>query len=262
MKKTIFTILTCAATLCTASSPFPYNSDVPQETWEKVSPYFLPDGHDAIAPLQDIFTKKQKARIVKNRKNLKKSGFKIIRWAGEGAPCVCSHDKLKGYLVKIYTDDQESIIDEWKHWIARINGAKITKEAIEKFGQEMQFITPKKWIYPIPQDVREPKISDKFFILVVEKINTLKSSESKKKWQNPSWMTQDRVENLFHILVEAGLDKIWPASMLFAKDKTLLFTDTEFHSHWPVRLEHITEYLPESRRTFWMQCIESTDLAE
>jgi len=255
MKKSLF-LLFFLAKVFTAYG-FPYNPNVPQDVWETVSPYFLPDGHEAIETLNTIFATAKTRSVIKDKGSLKGAGFHIKKSNNKKKFLVCSHPQLPSHLVKIYTSKAKDIV-AWEKFIERIEGATLIRIAIEDHALEEYCTVPKKWIYPIPQTLND-QADSKHFILVVEKMPILSKKKSKKRWKDDTWMTQNHVHALFQCIVASGLFDLWYFNIPFTHDRKLVFIDTEYTNKWPINASFVLRFLPQTQKAFWKECIEMTD---
>lgn len=223
--------------------------EVSQEVWDCVSPYFLPTNHPAKAKLDRIFSH---SRVTANRKSLKQAGFKHTKAGKWSHTVVTRHPKLKGYLIKLYTDDQEGVLD-WAHWRSRVIGALETKKAIDKFGYHSLFKVPKKWIYPIPDWPSKAGSERRHFILIVEDVNIVSQYNNLRLWRS-TLMTQEKAKAIYTILQEVGLsDTIFAFNLPFTRKGKLAFIDTEFYHQWPVHYNRLSQYFSSDMRKYWIQ---------
>lgn len=225
---------------------------VPDEIWDALSPYFLPENHPIKKKLDKIFKK----RVTKNRKSLKKAGFSNTKPGKFSMMTVVSHPMLKNYLLKLYRDDQPNI-DDWARCRDRVIGALETKKAIISHGYEDLFIVPKKWIYPLPAHPSPPGSDRRNFILVVEKIDIENEKQNKVKWK--TIVTPQMLDAVFTILAEVGLwDSALAFNIPFTRDgKKIAFIDTEFYHRWPVPFKRLRRYLAPGNQIYWDQLIEN-----
>lgn len=164
---------------------------------------------------------------------------------------VVAHDKLKGYLLKIYVDNKLEI-HTWENWLKRIQGAQAIQQAIDRYDYHHFFKVPNKWIYPLPI---EPSASDKYhakyFILVVEDMNILAQSANYMLWRS-NLMTPALLDAIYVLLQEEGLcDNIYPFNFPFCEDGKIAFIDTECHHLWPVKFDRLTKYFSRENRAYW-----------
>lgn len=97
-------------------------ANVPQDVFERLTPYFLPDDHKMKKKLDAIFSSPD---ILENESSLRKAGFKPTGAKGYSKASIVKHKKLKKHLLKIFTDDQVSVVD-YEIWMRRIDGAQLT----------------------------------------------------------------------------------------------------------------------------------------
>ncbi|HEY4831026.1 MAG TPA: hypothetical protein VIH61_00480 [Waddliaceae bacterium] len=231
---------------------------VSQEAWEKVTPYLLPEDHEAKAALDAIFFS---SRAILSIKSMKQAGFigpKPRKWTHV---IVCTHPDLPGYIIKTYLDSQRYFnkIPEYEHWLKRIQGVKLIEQQISKHNWESNFKTPKKWIYPLPENPSPPKEFDrKNFILIEEDMNLVDKQTNKDTWLS-DLITTDLLENFYTLLEEVGLhDCAKPDNAPFSEDGRIAFIDTEDHDNWPVTYSKLTPFLSSEMKIYWKRLTEQT----
>lgn len=259
MKKFYSTLIICILCLHShiALDAYTRSPYVEETTWNDLSPYFLPEDHPVKEKLDNIFTT---SRASYNTKSLKKAGFKNTKPTTNNHMVVAKHHKLKGYLVKLITDDQP-ITQEWMDWKRRVIGAKSIQECIDRHaGYEYMFKVPKKWIYPLPADPASPKNTEfrKHFVLVVEDMEILKSDDNVFWWGSIA-MTEERMDAIYTIYEEEGLiDSVFPCNLPFCEDGKQAFVDTQHHHRWPIRFERLLKYFNTATEKYWIQLIENS----
>lgn len=228
-----------------AYAPNPY---VNPEVWNKVSPFFLPEDHPIKPRLDKIFLGK---RVTQDSHTLKAAGFKKNKPPKPDHAIVSKHSKLKGYLVKLFADEQPSL-DRWEDWYNRILSAYYIQKAIDRHNFHHLFKVPKKWIYPLPAETSpSAEYSHRQnFILVVEDMKLVSMEENLDMWKHD--MTLSGLKVIYTILQEEGLiDSVYPDNLSFSQDGRLAFVDTQ-HSHiWPVPFERLSRYLSSKMRAHW-----------
>lgn len=231
-------------------SSYPCNDQVPIEVWTSLEPYFLPSNHP-IKPKLDYLFKK---RISLSKSTLEQAGFSPIYERKPTNIRIGRHSALRGYILKLFLDTQPQLT-EWKNWIDRIEGAKVIKEAIKK-NKFSRFDVPKKWIYPLPKAVLPVgNYHAKHFILVVEDMNLLSSTENKKAYQEK--VSSQTLRELFFLLTDCGLlDSVYIDNIPFNKSGRICFVDTEHHHKWPVPYERLTGAFSPKMQLYWKKLIE------
>lgn len=230
---------------------YEYNPHVSREVWERVKPYFLPPEHPVRHALDKIFSK---SRVLQSPKSIADAGFPKNKPRAWSHTVVSTHPHLKGYYVKMFTDQQADIID-YEMWIIRIEGARAVQATLDRYGYNSMFEVPKKWIYPLPADPAPSKGSfRKNFILIAEDMDIYHKGKNNDKWR--SKMNQKRADALYVILTENGLnDSIYPFNVPFCKNGKQAFIDTEHHHHWPVYLERMIPFFSEEMGKYWKELI-------
>ncbi len=225
---------------------------VPEETWNSLKRYFLPETDPIKPSLDKLF---EDPTVLKSIDDLKRAHFKTTRFRNWDKIIVAKHKKLKGYLIKLFTDSQK-VAGEWKNWVKRIEGARVINEAIKKHHYEHLFKTPKKWIYPLRRNTPDPY--QKCFVLIVEDLKIYKHDENLALWSS-DWVNEELLDALYTILKEVGLnDSIFADNIPFSKiDGKIAFIDTENYNKWPVKYERIAKYLKPRHRNYWNQLIQT-----
>lgn len=222
------------------------NPYVHADTWNTVSPYFLPENHPIKAQLDRIFSEH---RAILNEASLKRAKFKNATPGRFSHTVVTTHSKLKGYFVKLFTDYQH--IDEVRQLMKRINGARIIKDAIIKHGYQLLCKVPNKWIYPLPPEPSPPPGTfRKNFILIAEDMDIYGKVKNYSRWRGKK-MTEEKVKAVYTLLQEEGLsDSVFAFNVPFTKDGRLAFIDTEHFHNWPVKFEKMMRYLSPSMQKY------------
>lgn len=248
----LISLLLLVSSSLEAYSPNPY---VDTKVWNSLTPYFLPEDHPIKSQLDKIFCSGK--RVVRDKQALKKAGFKIIQGSGWAHIFVVSHPKLKGYLLKLYTDVQASVPEEQRLG-KRIFGAQRIQEAIGRYGYHAFFKVPRKWIYPLPAKPSPPKKEKycrKNFILVVDDMNTLKKQKNKVKWKSEA-VSPEILDALYVLFRDVGLsDSTYLANIPFSHDGRIAFVDTEYYDIWPIHFSDLTRSLSEEMREYWIQIV-------
>jgi hypothetical protein len=226
---------------------------VDETIWNQLSPYFLPENHPLKPNLDRIFSK---VRVTLNKSTLKKAGFKNFKSASSRV-LVAWHSMLKGYVVKIFTDEQSNVID-WKNFKQRVEGVAVTQQIINSQGWNKIFKTPKKWVYPLPLEPSPPStLLRKNFILVAQDVNALKKSKNYATWKSDKLST-GLLDKVFTLVKLAGLaDSCYAFNMPFCKDGKIAIVDTEDFNRHPVRYHHMLQYLSKSNRAYWQKLINN-----
>lgn len=208
--------------------------------WNEVQSYLLPESHALKPKLDKIF---KKAGVIQNEKSLKAAGFK------NGAPrpwsqtIVTKHDKMKGFVFKLFTEDQTHF-HAYAHLKSRIIGAKSVQAAIDQHHFQNYFKVPNKWLYPV-------KDSRHCFILIAEECSLLTEEGNKAKWKN----TNDAklLTALFTLLQQEGLsDSIYLVNIPFDMNGKVCFIDLENHHQWPVKYDRLTPCFSSKMQKHWI----------
>lgn len=241
------TFLICCSSIPATSTSYERNPSFPQDTWESLKPYFLPEDHPIKPNLDKIFSA---SRVTESSKTVKKAGFKSNKAKGGSLAIVSKHSKLKGYLVKMYTDDF-SVTYEWLLWKKRIDGAIAVQKAIDEHGYNSILQVPKKWIYPLPlKPFSSNSSTAKNFILVVEDVNRINKHDNAFWWRSIA-ITPEILEAVYTVIQQVGLaDCVHVDNMPFTKSGKIAFIDTESNNHWPVHFSVLGRFLSPQMREY------------
>lgn len=221
---------------------------VSQQAWDLAAPYFLPETHPAKAKLDELFSK---SRPIQNLETLKKAKFKFKKREKAENIIIAKHPKLKGVLLKLYTDSQAKIPD-WPMWVQRIQGAELIRSIIKRHNYKT-FVVPKKWIYPLP-DKSSNDPNKKHFIMVVEDMHLVDALPNENMWKSSIMVTENTLFALYTIIKEGGLlDSIFIDNIPFTKDAKIAFIDTEHFGKGPIPYHRLTPRLPASLRPYWIK---------
>lgn len=229
---------------------YPRNPHVDPGLWNHLVPYFLPYDHPLRPKLDALFSK----RVTLNSATLNAAGFVNTLPGKYTKVVVTKHKLLSGYRLKLMTDDNPK--EEWHHWQARIDGARVIRQVIEKLGYQKLFKVPKKWIYPLPADPPPPpNYHRKNFILVVEDMKVLKRKANIQAWRLD--MEPFYLEALYKVIVHAGLDdSLFPWNVPFLKHGGMAFVDTEQFYRWPIPAHRIHPHLTRETGEFWNKVVQ------
>lgn len=225
---------------------------IDEAVWNLATPHLIPEDHPIKAKLDSIFTK---TRASSSEKSLRESGFRIRKGRKWDNVLVLQHKKLKGYVVKLYTDDQMGV-NEWDALIRRATGAKLTQECIDRHDYNHLLVAPKKWIYPLPETpLANPQFQQKNFILIAEDMHILKGAANGQRWFGPT-MDDDMLRAVFTVITEVGLvDTVFPDNMPFCADGRIAFVDTEHYNKWPIPYHRLMHFLSFDNQNYWMALV-------
>lgn len=203
--------------------------------------YLIPHDHPAKPTLDALFGGK---RVTATRSRLKKAKFHPINHPGPNTTTTLTHKNLKGYVIKLVTDDIAGV-DTAALFSKRVRGANLIRETIEKEKLTAYFKVPHKWLYPLPYAPEK-------YILLAEDMNIVSFSENKVLWRSPEVMTRDRLEAVFRLIAVAGLsDSIYPFNIPFSYDGKIAVIDTEYFQNWCIPYHKLTHKLPPALWPVW-----------
>lgn len=228
---------------------------VSEEVREAVEPFLLPEEHPLWPILDEIFLSNP-FRITESVDSLRRAGFKETGTSHTQNFHVMKHKKLKGWLLKIYTDDAEGETD-WEHFVNRCKGAEIAALAIKTCKGEKYFKVPIKFIVPLPEHP-DPiqNVRKKNFILIVENMRLLDSRKSHAIWASNK--ITSRFLNLFWRVVTLGglADSFYIDNCAWSKDGRVAFVDTEQYHKWPIFYPKLFEQLSPLMKAHWRYLID------
>jgi hypothetical protein len=227
---------------------------ISRAVWDEVKPYLLPKDHPATPILDKLFTK---SRITNNTQTIRSAGFKYLTKQGQHIKTV-RHRSLKGYLIKIVTDNDATFIPVWKHWIQRIHGAELVREGILKYQVENFMVVPNKWIYMLPKyplPRKEVETIAKHFVLVVEDLNILDDRANQIAYRKK--IKNKHLRALFNIVTDYGLkDSCSIDKIPWNKKNKISFINTECVNIWPVDYKPLLKYLDSTHKVYWQKLIK------
>jgi hypothetical protein len=234
--------------LVSALEAYTKPAGVPDEIWAQVVPYLLPESHPVKPKLDKLFSKK---RFTQDFGTLFEGGFQFKGREKKDQILVAKHPKLKGIVIKLYTDEQEGLPD-WTMWIKRINGAALIRQEIDLLDVGSYFKVPGKWIYPLPDEPLGIYPNPKHFVLIVENMHVKSARANEEMWLSPYIMDEARMRALYLILQQVGLyDSVYIDNIPFCSDTRQAFIDTEHYLRWPVPLDRLYKRLPKETRHLW-----------
>jgi len=226
---------------------------VSNDVWNHVTPYLIPDNHPMKEKLDRIF---KKTRASHSTTSLSYAGFTDIKKGPFSHATICRHHKLKGYIVKLFRDEQKGLSD-WKQWVSRASGSKCVRESIQKHGWGRVLKAPRKWIYPLPSNPpAQPGADKKNFILIAEDMKIIATKDNKSLWKSHE-ITKPLLDAIFTLITEEGLsDTVQAFNMPFSIDGRIALIDLEHHHEWPIPYRVLLRYLNSSNAEYWDQLIK------
>ncbi len=218
---------------------------ISQDVWSEVEPYLLPEDHPIKSELDNIFS----TNCIADGIALYKAGFRGYHHKNPLKVIVAKHPDLKGYIVKLFLDNQPAGL-EWPHWIKRIEGAKLIQKTVEEKAYTATFKVPRKWIYFIPCKSNDP--SGRHFILVADDMNIIASDYNRSQWKYNT--TYEQIYMFWDILETCGLfDSVYVDNIPYCKDGKYAFVDTEHYLKWPIAYVKFNKYLKNGKLQLWKQ---------
>lgn len=207
--------------------------------------FHLPEEHQLNNSLKKIFTKSD---VIKNKKEFKKANFTILH-ERPSSLIVAKHPALKGYLVKAYLKSTQKPGRSWKDFVNRCKGAENIQILIEERNMQ-HFTVPKKWIYCLPGSSLTDE--DPSVILIVEDMDLVSNSESKKAWR--ILPTYEILEELYQILSRGYSSCRLPLNIPYTKKGTFSCIDTE-HPSRALPLHHVKLHISDEMESYWDELV-------
>lgn len=245
----ITTIFICFANSYLAAYEKP--SYATEEVWESVKPYLIPEEDPVKILLDEIFSS---SRALLNIESMREAGFDIPMRRQPHHPHICRHERLPGYIFKVFFDSHEYFKrkTEYENWISRVQGRIIVNNLITSHKYQKYFKCPQKWIYPLPENPAPPDgFLRKNYILVEEDMNLISADENYKMWGSPV-VTKELIDALYFIIMEAGMeDCARPDNIPFSTDGKIAFIDTETFNTWPIKWGTLNKHLSPKIKAYW-----------
>lgn len=252
MNKIITLLLTFFLCFAVSLEGYQRPNRVDSETWEMLTPYFLPEDHPIKPKLDAIF---KSSHLLNSTLTLRDKGFKHIKQR-RSEMVVASHPKLKGYKVKLFLNT--FALPEWWFFKKRLEGAHLIQAAIDSHEYGDIMTVPKKWIYPLPETsfhIETPAIKN--FILIVEDVHIYKNTTNAEYYRTA--ITKKELFALFTIIRELNLfDSVFIDNIPRCLDQRFAFIDTEhFHSFdSPIPWQRLLLALNSKRRDYLQGLID------
>lgn len=248
-----FKLLTaCLITLASSVAAFECScpANVSYDAYNELLPYLMPSDHPAKKTLDRLFSSPD---VLISDQALKKAGFKQIGARGYSKAKILKHKKLKKYIIKAFTDDQEAVVD-FAICKRRIDGSHVIRAVIDRHQLHHLFKVPQKWIYQVPR--KQESLQEKNFILIAEDMEIFDSRGNYIMWNGRAYITKEILDALFLVLTEAGLiDSVFIDNIPFSLDEKIAFVDTEHFHKWPVPYGRLTCFLAKKLQFYWMDLI-------
>lgn len=214
----------------------------------------LPTSHSLQEKLSDLFND---PGMFKTKKVFKKTEFQVLS-KGMHKIMVAGHPKLKGYLIKKFSDFT-SPEDQLANYLKRISGARALAEFI-RVNNLKHVVVPQKWLYPLPPQFSDCKTGKSTYILVVEDMdicsgNSSYHGETAKKYAEIDNKILREICTVVYYF--RGLDSA-PCNMPFTHQNQVAFIDTECWDEWDRQgfLSRINRYLNVESRAFALKMHE------
>lgn len=246
--------------LC-AETDYKKPENISENSWNAVTPYLLPADHPAKKILDRIFSS---ARASGSSKALKSAGFQIED-DKEQDLIVAKHPLLKGYVIKLYYDDYDipnssEPVGEPQTWINRIIGVQRVRESIQRHHLEDLFTTPRKWIYPLPENplpscTGSTQCFPKNFILVSDDMHLVSHAKNIELYKTA--ITKRHLEGLYTIIKETHLwDSVYIDNNIFTESGKIAFIDTEDFDAKPIKFQLMTASFSPEMQAEWIKLVK------
>lgn len=222
---------------------------ITQAERQQVPSFILPNDHPAKRVLDELCSLN---RVTANLASLRKAGFQTAGANPYSKTVIATHPRLKGYLVKLFLDDQP--IDGTARLLERCIGARTASQIIQKHHYSSVMKVPGKWLYPLPP-LPTSGAHPQQFILVAEKIKLLSQDDNDSMWRQP--LPKKTLDAVYVVLTEGGFyDMPYAFNMPFAKDGRIALVDTEHYGH-PVDYHKLDSYLGYFGIRYWTWLIQN-----
>jgi hypothetical protein len=212
--------------------------------------YLLPKRHPAKRVLDKIFSH---SGVIRNKKTLRKAGFKILFSQKKSFVQVVSHPRLKGYLLKLYLDSDRRIRRGpagWKRLTVRCIVAKKIKSIIAR-KHVHTFVVADKWLYPLPPP-KHRSSKKQPVVLIVKNMNIYNRKKSEKAWRRKaSWST---VKGLYKIFSRGYGSAFLAGNVPYTKNHKFAFIDTEFDKR-KIPMRHAYRRLSPRMWKYWKSLV-------
>lgn len=182
--------------------------------------------------------------MFESSRSWQKTGFSVDGRGAESDIMVASHPSAPGYLFKKY-NKKVSLKDQLKNYRQRVEGADKLRAFIA--AQRLtRIVVPRKHLHELPSVFSHKNVPS--YVLVVERLVLLESSESKRMYRQ---MSNEDLRQLCTVLrTFEGLDS-GVRNVPFTSGGQVAFIDTErWNGKKKVHLHRIAEYLSDEQRQF------------
>lgn len=225
-------------------------SHIPKKSRQAMKPYLLPLTHPMRNTLDDIF---RNYRVTENEALFSHAGFQTIATGNRSYIVVATHEKLQGYLVKAYLDNElnkKHGRESWEWLVRRCQGAKQIRDIIKRRSIKY-FVVSDKWLYclpPEPTPLSNPLFNRHFAILLVTDMQLAPRRRNYNAWFNE--ITTEHLDELYLIITRAKGSSYRPDNIAYTKNNQFAFIDTEYPTKGPDYLS-IRHYLNPEMCDYW-----------
>jgi hypothetical protein len=220
-----------------------------------INPYLLPTDHPAYSAMGTIFSH---SGIIKNKKSVRKAGFKILFSQKKSHIYVLKHPLLRGYLLKVYLDSERKIpkgMPGWKRLTMRCVVAEKIKSIIAKHNFRC-FIVADKWVYPIPADgFGSGSSQQQPVVLLAKDMNIYNSKTSAMAWRKRAGY--ETMRELFEIFRRGYGSAFLVGNLPYTHSGRFAFIDTEFGKR-RLPMVHLSRYFSPRMRTYWWSLLQKS----
>jgi hypothetical protein len=220
------------------------------EMLDEMGPFLIPDDHPMKSPLDTIFTA---SRATQDEQALKQAGFKILFHQPRSFIRVVKHSKLSGYLLKLYTDDEQRKKGNQPGWLwltRRCRGAHKIQQIIENTHIK-NFQVPEKRLYLLPPEPSPPSLpayTRHPAVLLVKNMHLLKKKQNLEAWN--TLITSEHLDELYFIISKGNGGSYRADNISYSKNGKFSFIDTEYPHRKP-DFKSIRRYLSKSMCSYW-----------
>ncbi|MDB6080801.1 MAG: hypothetical protein JWO53_73 [Chlamydiia bacterium] len=210
---------------------------------EDPTPYLLPANHRIASILKKIFSK---SHVIANNRSFKKAGFVTLFVRKKASLRVAKHHALKGYLLKIYLEDEagKHFVERQNRLIVRVANAANVRQFIA--NNNIQTITiADKWLYQLPSSAKTKK---RAFVVVAQDMKLVSRKKCEAAWKTKA--TTRHLDELYLLLSHGYASLALPQNIPYTKSGKFACIDTEYTQR-VYNLSRVKRYFSKSMAKYW-----------
>jgi signal recognition particle subunit SEC65 len=216
-----------------------------------MAPYLIPLNHPAKVILDRIFSR---IRVTESLDSMIVAGFEILFIQQSSYIIVAKHPALPGYLFKIYLDSEvrrSAGRTGWQCLTDRCIGVERIKKLIKK-KKIKYFVTPEKWLYPLPVLPTAGPIHQPV-VLLVTNMNLVSDEKTQAAWKTVP--TQALLKELYYILSNGSGSWFLTGNVPYTKSGKFTFIDTEYPKR-EIRMHKVKDFIDPSMHAYWDKLVK------